>query len=184
MNQLSFVGTYRTSPCILTEGAVVERLRREFHIPLDEDLIHAALIYNDSYREVLAGIYKQYIDIATRHQLPLMLMTPTRRANTERISGSVYRNRDILRDNVAFLSELRDTASTPVYIGGFAGAMLMMDAIISRWKKQHNFIILLFVPWLRQAPTICLQALCLNSPRPLVWPMQWQQPDYPISSAL
>lgn len=91
MNQLSFVGTYRTSPCILTEGAVVERLRREFHIPLDENLIHAALIYNDSYREVLAGIYKQYIDIATRHQLPLMLMTPTRRANTERISGSVYR---------------------------------------------------------------------------------------------
>ena len=121
MNQLSFVGTYRTSPCILTEGAVVERLRREFHIPLDENLIHAALIYNDSYREVLAGIYKQYIDIATRHQLPLMLMTPTRRANTERISGSVYRNRDILRDNVAFLSELRDTASTPVYIGGLAG---------------------------------------------------------------
>ena len=44
MNQLSFVGTYRTSPCILTEGAVVERLRREFHIPLDEDLIHAASI--------------------------------------------------------------------------------------------------------------------------------------------
>ena len=182
MNQLSFVGTYRTSPCILTEGAVVERLRREFHIPLDENLIHAALIYNDSYREVLAGIYKQYIDIATRHQLPLMLMTPTRRANTERISGSVYRNRDILRDNVAFLSELLLPAILVVW--PVAGAMLMMDAIISRWKKQHNFIILLFVPWLRQAPTICLQALCLNSPRPLVWPMQWQQPDYPISSAL
>ncbi|WP_289293060.1 MULTISPECIES: homocysteine S-methyltransferase family protein [Bacteroides] len=121
MNQLSFVGTYRTSPYILTEGAVVERLRREFHIPLDEDLIHAALIYNTSYREVLAGIYKQYIDIAARYQLPLMLMTPTRRANAERISGSVYRNRDILRDNVAFLSELRDTASTPIYIGGLAG---------------------------------------------------------------
>ena len=182
MNQLSFVGTYRTSPCILTEGAVVERLRREFHIPLDENLIHAALIYNDSYREVLAGIYKQYIDIATRHQLPLMLMTPTRRANTERISGSVYRNRDILRDNVAFLSELLLPAILVVW--PVAAAMLMMDAIISRWKKQHNFIILLFVPWLRQAPTICLQALCLNSPRPLVWPMQWQQPDYPISSAL
>lgn len=85
MNQLSFVGTYRTSPYILTEGAVVERLRREFHIPLDEDLIHAALIYNDSYRGVLADIYKQYIDIATRYQLPLMLMTPTRRASVERI---------------------------------------------------------------------------------------------------
>ena len=179
MNQLSFVGTYRTSPCILTEGAVVERLRREFHIPLDEDLIHAALIYNDSYREVLAGIYKQYIDIATRHQLPLMLIQkeyPVRFTATGIYCGTTlpfFRN---------FAVQL--LLPSILVVWPVAGAMLMMDAIISRWKKQHNFIILLFVPWLRQAPTICLQALCLNSPRPLVWPMQWQQPDYPISSAL
>lgn len=36
MNQLSFVDAYRTFPYILTEGAIVERLRHEFHIPLDE----------------------------------------------------------------------------------------------------------------------------------------------------
>lgn len=121
MNQSSFVIAYRTSPYILTEGAVVERLRHEFHIPLDEHLVHAALIYDDAYRDVLAAIYQQYIDIAARHHLPLMLMTPTRRANIERISGSAYRNRDVLRDNVAFLSDLRATATTPVYIGGLAG---------------------------------------------------------------
>ena len=48
MNQLSFVGTYRTSPCILTEGAVVEPLSRGFHIHLDEKFIHPGIIYNDS----------------------------------------------------------------------------------------------------------------------------------------
>lgn len=64
MNQLSFVDAYRTFPYILTEGAIVERLRHEFHIPLDEHLVHAALIYDDAHRDTLAGLYKQYIDIA------------------------------------------------------------------------------------------------------------------------
>ena len=96
MNQLSFVDTYRTCPYILTEGAIVERLRHEFHIPLDEDLVHAALIYDDAHRDTLAGLYKQYIDIAAGHDLPLMLMTPTRRANVENIAVSAYRNRSVL----------------------------------------------------------------------------------------
>ncbi|MDA1474514.1 hypothetical protein PDL73_20695 [Bacteroides fragilis] len=60
MDQLSFVESFRTSPFILTEGAIVERLRHEFQIPLDKHIVHAALIYNDSYRETLAEIYRQY----------------------------------------------------------------------------------------------------------------------------
>lgn len=121
MNQLSFVDTYRTCPYILTEGAIVERLRHEFHIPLDEDLVHAALIYDDAHRDTLAGLYKQYIDIAAGHDLPLMLMTPTRRANVENIAVSAYRNRSVIPDNVRFLLQLRASALSPVYIGGLAG---------------------------------------------------------------
>ena len=85
MDQLSFVESFRTSPFILTEGAIVERLRHEFQIPLDKHIVHAALIYNDSYRETLAEIYRQYLQIAADFRLPLMLMTPTRRANMEQI---------------------------------------------------------------------------------------------------
>ena len=121
MNQLSFVDTYRTCPYILTEGAIVERLRHEFHIPLDEHLVHAALIYDDAHRDTLAGLYKQYIDIAAGHDLPLMLMTPTRRANVENIAVSAYRNRSVIPDNVRFLLQLRASALSPVYIGGLAG---------------------------------------------------------------
>ena len=88
MDQLSFVESFRTSPFILTEGAIVERLRHEFQIPLDKHIVHAALIYNDSYREILAEIYRQYLQIAADFRLPLMLMTPTRRANMEQIAES------------------------------------------------------------------------------------------------
>lgn len=121
MNQPSFADAFRSFPSILTEAAVVERLRHEFQIPLDEHIVHAALIYNDDYRDTLAAIYRQYIDAATKHSLPLMLMTPTRRANIENIVASDYHNREVISDNVDFLSELRADAHTPVYIGGLAG---------------------------------------------------------------
>ena len=46
MEQLSFIESFRTSPFILTEGAIVERLRHEFHISPDKHIAHAALIYD------------------------------------------------------------------------------------------------------------------------------------------
>lgn len=131
MDKLSFTDAFRAFPSILTEAAVVERLRHEFQIPLDEHIVHAALIYNDAYRDTLAIIYRQYIETASRYQLPLMLMTPTRRANIENIAASGYRNRDVISDNVDFLSELRTDALTPVYIGGLAGCR--GDAYDSRY---------------------------------------------------
>ena len=56
MEQLSFIESFRTSPFILTEGAIVERLRHEFHISPDKHIAHASLIYDDSHREILASI--------------------------------------------------------------------------------------------------------------------------------
>ena len=44
MEQLSFIESFRTSPFILTEGAIVERLRHEFHISPGKHIAHAALI--------------------------------------------------------------------------------------------------------------------------------------------
>lgn len=44
MESLSFADTSQKAPIILTEGAIVERLRREYQIPLDNDIVHAGLI--------------------------------------------------------------------------------------------------------------------------------------------
>lgn len=121
MNKLSFTEAYHAFPVILTEGAVVERLRHEFRISLDDDIIHAGLIYNDRHKDLLATIYMQYLEIAERYQLPLMLMTPTRRANQERMARSVFREKNVLADNVDFLMQLRDRSTSPVYVGGLTG---------------------------------------------------------------
>lgn len=121
MNKHSFTESYDTCPALLTEGAIVERLRHEYRISLDEQIVHAGLIYDEQHKQQLAAIYSQYLDIAESSRLPLLLMTPTRRANKERIAASVFRDKDILADNVAFLSELRDRYTTPVYIGGLTG---------------------------------------------------------------
>jgi len=121
MKNTSFETTFHKSPIILTEGAIVERLRREYNITLDEHIVHAGLIYNDTYREVLAGIYKQYLDIAEAFQLPIMLMTPTRRVNRGRVLRSAFCDKDIIADNVAFLSQLKSYYTTSVYVGGLVG---------------------------------------------------------------
>lgn len=88
MNKQTFIESYNSSPALLTEGAVVERLRHEFHVPLDEQIVHAGLIYNELHKQQLSTIYRQYLDIAETRQLPLLLMTPTRKANKERIAAS------------------------------------------------------------------------------------------------
>jgi|GEM_PF-3688711 len=75
--QNSFLNTFNNSLCLLTEGAILDRLKREFCISLDNELVHAGLIYEEKDREILSLIYKQYIDIANSNNIPMMIMTPT-----------------------------------------------------------------------------------------------------------
>ena len=96
------------SPGILGEGAVIERLRRSPGIHLDEHVVNSALIYDKSGRAALEGIYRQYLEIGQRYQLPLLLSTPTWRAGRERIAAAGLAGRDLNGDNSRFLAELRD----------------------------------------------------------------------------
>lgn len=97
------------SPVILGEGAVIERLRRSPGIRLDEHVVNSALIYDKSGRAALEAIYRQYLDIGQRYQLPLLLSTPTWRAGRERIAAAGLAGRDVNGDNSRFLAELRDS---------------------------------------------------------------------------
>ena len=55
-----FERIFRESKIILTEGALVERLKTEFNLEMDAFLNHAMLIYDNP--EALELLYKQYID--------------------------------------------------------------------------------------------------------------------------
>jgi homocysteine S-methyltransferase len=98
------------SPAVLGEGAVIERLRRAPGIRLDDHVVNSALIYEESGRAALETIYRQYLEIGQRYQLPLLLSTPTWRAGRERIAAAGLAGRDLNGDNARFLAELRDSS--------------------------------------------------------------------------
>lgn len=119
---MKFEDALRNSSVILTEGAVIERLNREPSIELDPFIAHAGLIYDEAGKKTMSAIYRQYIDIGFRYKVPVIVSAPTWRASPERISKSIYYNRDnILRDCVRFINDIRQDYSDyskNVYIAG------------------------------------------------------------------
>jgi hypothetical protein len=68
---------------ILSEAAVIERLRRNDKIDLDENLIHSK-----EGRAASRDLYQEYLGIVAATDLPILLCTPTWRANRERVEAS------------------------------------------------------------------------------------------------
>ena len=121
---MDFATIFKTAPILFTEGAVVERLRREFGVKLNEYIVHSGLIYDTEGRSVLRKIYKQYLDIGQSSQAPMIIFTPTRRANPEQIKMAGLSNKDINADNVHLLQGIRKEYggyAKKVFIGGLMG---------------------------------------------------------------
>ena len=105
-SQTAFSEFLDTVPCILGEGAVIERLRRDSGLELDPYLVNAAFIYEPAKRAALENICRQYLEIGRRYGLPLLLSTPTWRASRERIEAAGYAGVDVNGDNAGFLKAL------------------------------------------------------------------------------
>lgn len=95
------------SSCILGEGAVIERLRRNGGLELDPFLVNSAFIYDELKRAALETICRQYLEIGQQFNLPLLISTPTWRASRERIEAAGYAGVDVNGDNARFLDQLR-----------------------------------------------------------------------------
>lgn len=115
---MSFEELFKTSKLIITEGAIVERLKSEYKLKMDPSVNHAMMIYENP--KIMELIYRQYIDIAQKHELPIMIMTPTRRVNSM-ISNKAQR---ILSDSCDFLNKIKESYkdfSDKIMIGGLLG---------------------------------------------------------------
>jgi homocysteine S-methyltransferase len=116
---MNLAALLRTAPAILTEGAVIERLRRDPAVKLDPHVMHAAMIYTPSARAVLEGIYRQYFEIGRSYGLPMLVGTPTWRANPERLRAAGLAERDVNGDAVRFLQSVR------AEYGPYAGSVFL-----------------------------------------------------------
>ena len=104
----------------LMEGALGERLKREYNLSLDEHVALAKLVHTEAGRKALQEIWEQYIGIARQYQLPFLATTPTRRANKERVERSGG-DASIITENVKFLRDVQVQNSIEMYIGGLMG---------------------------------------------------------------
>lgn len=112
-----------SSPAILMEFAVIERLRRSPGAPLHPTLVNAPLIYDDAGRKALGNIHREYIEIAREAGLPLLLCTPTWRANAERVAAAAAPE-TINADAMAFMQDIRAEFGPDggtIKIGGLVG---------------------------------------------------------------
>lgn len=106
---------------IMIEGALGVRLRGEYGVYPNPIVANASLVYEEGARAAMKEIYGQYMDIADQYNFPLMLMTPTRRANRYNVERSSF-GKEIIRDNVNLLKSLReDKVHSDIYVGALMG---------------------------------------------------------------
>jgi homocysteine S-methyltransferase len=118
------VTALRESPIILTEGALIERLRRDAAVSLDPHVLHAGFVYDEGGRRALRGLYRQYLDIGSAADLPMIVCTPTWRANPVQLRLADLADRDANGDGARFVAAIRDEYgpyARQVFIGGLIG---------------------------------------------------------------
>ncbi len=140
---------FEDSKYFLMEGALGERLKREYKLSFDEHIAMANLVYTEAGREALQEIWEQYIEIARQYQLPFLATTPTRRANKERIDR-FGGDTSIIAENVKFLCRIQEKSNIEMYIGGLmgckgdaytgAGALTRQEAYIFHSWQAHAFL--------------------------------------------
>ncbi|MBI4537777.1 MAG: homocysteine S-methyltransferase family protein [candidate division NC10 bacterium] len=110
---------------ILTEGAIVERLRRDPTVNLDPHILHAGFVYDAGGRQQLGALYRQYLDIGRMAGLPFIVCTPTWRANPERVEAAGTRSlAEVNREGVWFIRSLQGEYglyAEQIFIGGLMG---------------------------------------------------------------
>lgn len=108
------------SPHLLLEGALGERLKREYGIRFDRHIDMGALAESTYSRNALIEIWTGYAKTAKKYHLPFLATTPTRRTNKVRIQKSGFRN-SIIHSNTALLKEIKNSFSGEMYIGALVG---------------------------------------------------------------
>ncbi len=126
---------------ILAEAAVIETLKRSLEIELHPELVNALLIYDDRGRRLIAGLINRFIAVARKIAVPIMVTTPTWRANRERLER-VGERRNVNADAVNYIREIQAAwgdFSENILVGGLMSCKndcYLPDQGLSRLEAQ------------------------------------------------
>lgn len=121
-------------PIVMLDGAMTERLKRDFHLPFDPQIAMAGSIYSIPGRRALDTLWSEHIRIAADSGFPLLMLPPTRRVNRERLAASRY-SEDIFPEFFRFMKEIRARSGAEnIFTGGLMGCRgdaYKADAVLS-----------------------------------------------------
>lgn len=117
---MSFSSAFAQGQRFLLEGALGERLKREYGLAPDPQVGLARHCTTPEGRAALGALWGQYAAIAHRHGLPFLATTPTRRGDRDRVQGAGLTGA-LLQENVRFLQSLRRDWPGVGYVGGMVG---------------------------------------------------------------
>lgn len=109
-------------PFVITEGAIIERLRREMAAALEPHILHAAFLYAQDTARQLETLYRSYLDVGRALDVPIMVFSPTWRASPERLALAGYPDAVAVNiDGVRFLRAIAASYgdySSRIIVGG------------------------------------------------------------------
>lgn len=108
-------------PLVMMEGAVSERLKREFGLKLDPYVTMMRLADDSHGREALTSIWKDYLHIAEKYSLPYLALTPTRRGNQDRMQRAGC-SQSLLGRHVELLRGIQMESRVSMFVGGLLGS--------------------------------------------------------------
>jgi homocysteine S-methyltransferase len=171
-----------SSDLVLMEGSVIELLRRSSAIELHATLLNSPLVLSSEGRTALTDIYHSYLQVALEASLPILLQTPTWRANRDRLQQAGL-PLDINQQAVKFLSSVRAGFGSPfpVFIGGLIGCAndcyqpsqsLAADqaALFHTWQIENlakagvDYLLAATIPSLSEATGIAMAMSRTNVP--------------------
>ena len=103
------------------EGALGERLKREYGLQTKGIVDMAGLVFQKAGREALSHIWCEYIEVARNYGLPFLATTPTRRANRQRVSAAGLDD-SVFAENISHLASIKDSSGIEMYAGGMVGS--------------------------------------------------------------
>ncbi len=117
---MNFAAAFARGDRFLLEGALGERLKREYGLTPFPHVALAGLLTTEPGREALRTLWLEYGHIAHRYGLPFLATTPTRRANRSRVAREGL-EAALIQDSVAFLRQVLAECTGPTWLGGMVG---------------------------------------------------------------
>ncbi len=123
-----FVEQFGKMPILLRQASVGDRIKRFYlHGPAPSPLRLAGLYYVREGRRGLEEVFGEYIEIAQKYSIPIMIHAYASSLSGDRLSGTPAEGRDVAEDNISQahrIAEKFPAMKNKVFIGaglGFSG---------------------------------------------------------------